>query len=188
MTTTSTVSSGILDAAQHVFEQYGARRANVEDVARAAGVSRSTLYRAYPNKEALLAAVLERQFAEFLAELDRVASGLPPREAVVECFARGIALTREIPLLARLVETEPEIITGAGASSHSSLVLGAADQVAQTLRRAGATMPDDELHVVSELMLRVAYTYLLNPRGHVDMTDDATVRAYARRYLAPMVD
>jgi AcrR family transcriptional regulator len=181
------VTTAILDAAQQVFEQYGARRANVEDVARAAGISRSTLYRAYPNKEALLDAVLMRQLGEFLAELDRVASGLPPQEAVVECFARGMALTREIPLLARLVETEPEIITGAGASSHSSLVLGTADQVARTLRRSGATMPDDELHVVAELMLRLAYTYLLNPHGNLDMTDEQAVREYAARYLAPLV-
>jgi AcrR family transcriptional regulator len=181
------VTTAILDAAQRVFEQYGARRANVEDVARAAGISRSTLYRAYPNKEALLDAVLMRQLGDFMAELDRVASGLPPQEAVVECFARGIALTREIPLLARLVETEPEIITGAGATSHSSLVLSTADQVARTLRRSGATMPDDELHVVAELMLRLAYTYLLNPRGNLDLTDEAQVRAYAARYLAPLV-
>jgi AcrR family transcriptional regulator len=181
------VTTAILDAAQRVFEQYGARRANVEDVARAAGVSRSTLYRAYPNKEALLDAVLMRQLGDFMAELDRVASGLPPQEAVVECFTRGIALTREIPLLARLVETEPEIITGAGANSHSSLVIGTADQVAKTLRRSGATMPDDELHVVAELMLRLAYTYLLNPRGNLDLTDEAAVRAYAARYLAPLV-
>ena len=122
-----------------------------------------------------------------VAELDRVASGLPPREAVVECFTRGIALTREIPLLARLAETEPEIITGAGATSHSSLVLGTADQVARTLRRSGATMPDDELHVVAELMLRLAYTYLLNPRGNLDLSDEAAVRTYAARYLAPLV-
>lgn len=181
------MTTAILDAAQRVFEQYGARRANVEDVARAAGVSRSTLYRAYPNKEALLDAVLMRQLGDFMAELDRVASGLPPQEAVVECFTRGIALTREIPLLARLVETEPETITGAGASSHSSLVIGTADQVAKTLRRSGATMPDDELHVVAELMLRLAYTYLLNPRGNLDLTDEAAVRAYAARYLAPLV-
>ena len=181
------MTTAILDAAQRVFEQYGARRANVEDVARAAGISRSTLYRAYPNKEALLDAVLVRQLDAFLAELDKVASGLAPQEAVVECFTRGIALTREIPLLARLVETEPEIITGAGASSHSSLVLGTADQVAKTLRRSGATMPDDELHVVAELMLRLAYTYLLNPHGNLDLTDDDAVRDYARRFLAPLV-
>ena len=177
----------ILDAAQQVFERYGARRANVEDVARAAGVSRSTLYRAYPNKEVLLEAVLVRELDEFLTELDREAADLPPREAVVECFARGMALTREIPLLARLAETEPELVTAAGAASQSDLVLGSAGRVAATLRRAGATMPEDELHTVAELMLRVAWTYLLNPRGGLDVTDDRAVRDHARRYLAPLV-
>ncbi|MBO9522869.1 MAG: helix-turn-helix transcriptional regulator [Nocardioidaceae bacterium] len=177
----------ILDAAQRVFEQYGARRANVEDVAKAAGISRSTLYRAYPTKEALLQAVLDREIDEFFDQLDALASGLPPREAIVECFTAGMALTREIPLLARLVETEPEIITGIGGSSNTSVILGSADRVAQTLRRSGATMPDHELHVVSELMLRIAYTYMLNPHGTVDMTDPGQVRAYARTYLAPLV-
>lgn len=184
--TTATVDS-ILDAAQRIFEQYGARRANIEDVARAAGISRSTLYRAYPNKGSLLEAVLFRQFDEFLRRLDEVASGLPPQEAIVECFTRGIALTREIPLLARLAESEPEMITGTDAASHSSLVLTSAAQVATTLRRSGATMPDGELNLVSELMLRLAYTFLLNRRGNLDLEDPAAVRDYARRYLAPLV-
>ena len=177
----------ILDAAQQVFEQYGARRANIEDVARTAGVSRSTLYRAYPNKEALLEAVLLRQFDRFLTELDRVAADLPPGDAVVECFARGLALTREIPLLARLAQSEPDVVTAAGAASQSTLVLGSAGRVAATLRRSGATMPDDELNTVAELMLRVSWTYLLNPRGGLDVTDETAVREYARRYLAPLV-
>ena len=180
------MTTKILDAAQHVFEQYGARRANVEDVARAAGVSRSTLYRAYPTKEALLRAVLDREIDAFFGELDALASGLPPREAVVECFTAGLALTREVPLLARLVETEPEIITGIG-SARTSVVLESAHRVADTLRRSGAAMPDHELHVVAELMLRIAYTYLLNPHGAVDLTDPRAVRAYAEKYLAPLV-
>ncbi|HET6153776.1 MAG TPA: helix-turn-helix domain-containing protein [Marmoricola sp.] len=181
------MTSAILDAARQVFEQYGARRANVEDVARAAGVSRSTLYRAYPTKEALLRAVLDRETGEFFDQLDALAAGKPPREAVVECFTAGITLNREIPLLARLVETEPEIITGVGGSSTTNAILSVADRVAQTLRRSGATMPDDELYVVAELMLRIAYTYMLNPHGAVDMTDPRAVRAYARTYLAPLV-
>lgn len=177
----------ILDAAERVFTQYGVRRANVEDVARAAGVSRSTLYRAYPTKEALVNAVLDRETTEFFDQLEAFASGLAPREAVVECFVAGLALTREIPLMARLVETEPEIITGVGGEANSSVVLGSADRVAQTLRRSGATMPEDELRVVAELMLRLSYTYMLNPHGAVDMTDPAQVRAFAERYLAPLI-
>jgi len=181
------VTVTILDAAERVFTQYGARRANVEDVARAAGISRSTLYRAYPTKEALLQAVLDREIDEFFDQLDALAAGLPPREAIVVAYTAGIGLTREIPLLGRLLETEPEIITGLGGDVHSSTILGSADRVAQTLRRSGATMPDDELHVVAELMLRIAYTYMLQPHGTVDMTDPDAASAYARKYLASLV-
>ena len=48
------MSDALLDAARDVFEEYGARRANVDDIARAAGISRSTLYRRFANQEALL--------------------------------------------------------------------------------------------------------------------------------------
>ncbi len=181
------MTTAILDAAREVFEQYGVRRANVEDVARLAGTSRSTIYRAYPNKDVLLEAVLLDQLDDFLTQLDAVAADLPPREAVVECFTHGLRLTREIPLLARLAQTEPDVITAAGALSHSSLVLGSAARVAATLRRSGATMPEEDLQTVAELMLRVSWTYLLNPRGGLDVTDEAAVRAYAGRYLAPLV-
>jgi AcrR family transcriptional regulator len=181
------MSTEILDAAERVFTQYGARRANVEDVAKAAGVSRSTLYRAYPTKDALLRAVLDREIDEFFDQLEELTDGLGPREAIVLAYSAGIGLTREIPLLGRLLETEPEIITGIGGDVHSTTILGSADRVARTLRRSGATMPDDELHVVAETMLRIAYTYMLQPHGTVDMTDPEAAEAYARRYLAPLV-
>ena len=60
----------ILDAARAVFEQYGARRANVDDIAAEAGVSRSTLYRRYATKDELLAAVVLRETDTFLDELE----------------------------------------------------------------------------------------------------------------------
>ena len=181
------MTADILDAAERVFTQYGARRANVEDVAKAAGISRSTLYRAYPTKEALLKAVLDREIDEFFDQLDELAAGLPPREAIVVSYTVGIGLTREIPLLGRLLETEPEFITGIGGDVTTTPMLGSAHRVAETLRRSGATMPDDELHVVAELMLRIAYTYMLQPHGSVDMTDPKAAEDFARRYLAPLV-
>lgn len=181
------MTTEILDAAERVFTQYGARRANVEDVAKAAGISRSTLYRAYPTKEALLQAVLDREIDEFFDQLEELTAGLGPREAIVLAYSAGIALTREIPLLGRLLETEPEIITGIGGDVNSTTILGSADRVARTLRASGATMPDDELHVVAEMMLRIAYTYMLQPHGTVDMTDPDAARQYAERYLAPLV-
>ena len=70
------MTDDILDAARVVFEEYGARRANVDDVARKAGISRSTLYRRFPNKESLLAAVIDRETNAFLDDAKRYLSQL----------------------------------------------------------------------------------------------------------------
>lgn len=175
----------ILDAAERVFEQYGARRANVDDIAREAGVSRSTLYRRHPSKEALLAAVVLRSVDAFFDELDRVAADLAPQEAVIECFVRGLAIMREIPVLGRLAQTEPEVLSAIPGRGH--MLVAQADRVARTLRRAGAAAPPEELQMVAELMLRLASTYLLDPEGRLDLTDEQSVRDFAKRYLAPLV-
>ena len=58
----------ILTAAKAVFAQEGAD-APIEDVARAAGVGRGTLYRHFPTREHLFAAILQ----ERVDELDAVA-------------------------------------------------------------------------------------------------------------------
>ena len=50
----------ILDAAVAEFEQHGIRRVALDDVARRAGVSRTTIYRRFANRDELVAAVVER--------------------------------------------------------------------------------------------------------------------------------
>lgn len=180
------MSDRILDAARDVFERFGARRANVEDVARAAGVSRSTLYRAYPTKDALLLAVIARETDAVFRDLDQAAADLPPQEAVIECFVRGISLMRDIPVLGSLAETEPEVITGM--DRGRSLVLTLTERVMTTLRRSGSRMPDDDLRLVSELLLRLASTFLVDPSGSLDVRDPIAVRDYAKRFLSPLVE
>lgn len=175
----------ILDAAREVFTAFGARRANVDDIARAAGVSRSTLYRSFPTKDALLLAVIDRETADFFDDLDRVARDLPPQEAVVECFVRGMSMMRDIPVLGRLAQTEPEAVTGATGRGHA--VHLQAPRIAATLRRSGATMPDHELLQVSELLLRLASTFLLDPTSSLDISDQDAVRDYAKRFLSVLV-
>jgi TetR/AcrR family transcriptional regulator, mexCD-oprJ operon repressor len=55
--------AGILDAAAHAFAEHGGN-ANMADVAAAAGVSRATLYRYYPSREALLQALATQALAD----------------------------------------------------------------------------------------------------------------------------
>ncbi len=54
---------GILDAAGETFIRYGFRKTSMDDVARAAGLSRQSLYAHFPNKEALFRDVVQHLVA-----------------------------------------------------------------------------------------------------------------------------
>lgn len=56
----------ILDAALPVIGQFGLKKTSVEDLARAAGLSKQGLYLHFASKEELLAAVTQRYFDEGL--------------------------------------------------------------------------------------------------------------------------
>ncbi|MFF0814201.1 TetR/AcrR family transcriptional regulator [Rhodococcus sp. NPDC003318] len=177
----------MLDAARREFEQYGIRRTNMDDIARRAGISRSTLYRRFPNKDALVEMLVMHDTAAFFAELDRVAANRDPRSAVVECFTRGVRLTQEMPLVARILDSEPELILGLTNRTDGAPITQAATQVARTLRRSGATMSDEDLGAVSEILVRIAVSVMLNPQGQLDISDLEAVRTYAERYLVRLI-
>jgi AcrR family transcriptional regulator len=59
----------ILNAARTVFLAHGFSAATTDMIQREARVSKSTVYAAWPNKEALFAAVIERECGAFAASL-----------------------------------------------------------------------------------------------------------------------
>jgi AcrR family transcriptional regulator len=75
--------AALLDAAVSVFARFGFRKASMDDVARAAGVSRQGLYLVFSNKEELfrraLEHVLSNQLSAAIASLARVEDDLESR-------------------------------------------------------------------------------------------------------------
>src|SRR5579863_9521650 len=88
----------ILDAAYELLLGVGMSRLNMADVARQAGVSRATLYRRWPNMQALVAALVTR---EFTAVTDRVVvpTAATGRAAVVTTVVSVVAELRTHPLV-----------------------------------------------------------------------------------------
>jgi TetR/AcrR family transcriptional repressor of mexCD-oprJ operon len=82
-------AGAILDAAARVFSEQGTA-ANLADVAAAAGVSRATLYRYYPSREALLEALGAHALAELASRLDDAGLERAPIKEAVERLARAI--------------------------------------------------------------------------------------------------
>jgi AcrR family transcriptional regulator len=77
-------AAAIIDAAAHVFAERGSG-ASMGEVAEAAGVSRATLYRYYPSREALLESLAAHALADAGA---RLADAGLERAPVVEAIER----------------------------------------------------------------------------------------------------
>ncbi|MDP7704611.1 TetR/AcrR family transcriptional regulator [Mycobacterium sp. TY815] len=185
-TSTASIEDTILDTARAVFETYGVRRANIEDVAARAGVSRSTIYRRFPTKDELFEAVVRREAELFFTTLDQATTGCSPQEAVVEAFTLGVRLIGDSPLYSRIAESEPQLF---GMFSRSDVFpIGRfADGIAHTLRRCGTDIPDADLANIADILLRVAVGIIVFPTDHLDTSDQVAVRAYAARYLVPII-
>lgn len=178
--------AAILDAAANEFAAVGARRANMDEVAAAAGVSRSTLYRRFPNKDSLLLAVASEAYERGMCQLEETVAGLGPREAVVEAFATGAEMVSTDPLLSRMVLEDYEVRNFADSINSLFIDLVTARVVA-SLRAAGATMPDDLLAQAVELHVRLVISYLENPVTDPARTTPEYVRHLAATFLAPMI-
>ena len=103
---------GLLDAARECVLAVGVRRTTFSDVARRAGVSRMTLYRRFPDLEALLSTLMTREFGQ-VVEAARAATsgnGGTCRERVAARTALGVRRLAADPLFRRLLDVDPELL------------------------------------------------------------------------------
>ena len=62
----------IVDAAQELFGCYGFAKTTLEDIAKAVGIGKATLYSDFTNKVEILMAVVQRNQAKALAQMHSV--------------------------------------------------------------------------------------------------------------------
>jgi AcrR family transcriptional regulator len=106
-------AAGLLAADPH--------RTTMEDIARAAGVGKGTLYRRYPDKAAIAAALLGEHERELQDRLLRgqppLGPGAPPHERLIAFYAAMVEFLERHGHLSRAIETDAERLeTGAHAA------------------------------------------------------------------------
>lgn len=137
----------ILDAAVAEAALHGIRRLSVVDVARRAGISRPTLYKHFPSKDALVAEAVRREAERLTSSvLDAAAGHDSPERALEAGILAALRLTREHPLLDRLIATEPEALV--------PLVLSDGGPVMLLVRRTIERMVAEELRAADALVVR----------------------------------
>lgn len=107
----------ILDAAVEAASIHGITRLSVADVAKRAGLSRPTLYKRYPSKQALVSAAVVREAARVIEAVQQAVDAVDRREggkaALIAGMGTALRLLREHPLLDRIVRSEPETLVPA---------------------------------------------------------------------------
>ena len=161
-----TRQSALLEAAVGVFARYGFRKTSMEEVARAAGVSRQGLYLQFANKEELFRKALEHSLN---SQLNAAIAALAVQEDSLEM----------------------RIIAACDAWSGrfvGSLGADAADLMCASTSLAGATLTDFETRFESALTAAIAESPLaafcssagMSP-ADLARTLHATVRGLKRR-------
>ena len=185
----------LLDAARAVILAVGWRRATLTDVARRAGVSRMTVYRAFPDMQSLLAELMTR---ELVGQVGAVVGGADASRAdqaadvLAREFGAAVGALRGNELFRRIMDVDPEqllpyLLDRRGRSQDAVIDILSA-RIAEAQSTGGVRDGDPAL--MARSLVLAAHGFALSV---ATMTDDVLTPAgfdaelvtLARRYLAP---
>jgi AcrR family transcriptional regulator len=180
----------ILEAALELFAHFGIKRTSMEDVARKAGVGRTTIYRRFSDKGALAQAVALREGRRFIEAVEAaVAPVADPVERLLTSFVTSVRWARQMPLLQGLLKVEPEVIlpfltVNGGMLFAMALPLSVA---AIRERQAEGAFPGVDAGYLADMLIRLFQSIVLTPSPLIHADDDAQVQKFAHDFLRPLL-
>jgi AcrR family transcriptional regulator len=175
---TEVAADRILDAADELFTRHDPGSVGMNEIAKAAGCSRATLYRYFENREALRNAYVHRETHRLSEAIDDRIHGIEdPRERLIAGIVTTLRLVRESPALsAWFATTAPPI--GAEVAEQSDVISALATAFVNSL---GADHPANA-ESRGRWMVRVITSLLIFPG-----LDEADERAMLAEFVAPVV-
>ena len=142
----------IIEAATEIFIHGGYAAANLDDVARQAGVAKGTLYRYFSDKESLFRAVVQHAIARNLEALELAENAMKGsiRDLVPKllAFAADDSGTGKAPALARMVIAESQAFPDLATIWHDNVVsrmLSILTRLIQEAQKTGEVRQGDPL-------------------------------------------
>ena len=177
----------ILAGAARCIERWSVSKATLSDIATEAGVSRATLYRAFPGgRDELLQALVQHEMAEFfgrLAELIEHSEDLAT--LLTDGLMRAALMLREHRLYQRVIATEPELILPLLTIEAARLRALIGGYLAPWVEREGVE-PGPDADALHDYLARMVLSYIETPGGW-DMDDRRSVAALVdSRFMAPV--
>ncbi len=175
----------IVDGALRCIARQGTHKTTVDDLAREVGVSRATLYRAFPGgKDDVFGAVVETEVARFFSGLAVVMGEANDLEDVLVAgmvdAAHRLSSHRA---LAYLLAHEPDVILPHLAFDRMDrLLLAASAFIAPFF---GRWLEPDQAARAAEWAVRIVMSYLANPAPGSDLTDADDARHLVSTFVIP---
>jgi AcrR family transcriptional regulator len=178
------VQRRLVAASLACIARWGVAKTSLDDIAREAGISRATVYRAVPGgKDRLLDLVVDHEAGRFFHELDAdlaAASGLT--DLLTRAIAAGLGAVADHPALRTMIELEPQLVL-----PHLAFRLLAVST--ELLRpHLARFLPAETIPAAAEWAARVAVTYVINPTPAVDPHEPDSIRRLVHTYLVPALD
>jgi len=175
---TEVAADRILDAAEQLYTQRDQASIGMNEIARAAGCSRATLYRYFENREALRTAYVHRETRRLSRAIKEEIDGLEnPHERLIASMTAALRMVRESPALSSwFAISRPPI--GGELAGHSEVITALAAAFVNSLG------PEDPAVVErrARWVVRVLTSLLMYPGP-----DGADERAMIEEFVVPIV-
>jgi len=178
----------IIDGTLACLARHGTVKTTVDDVARESGVSRATVYRAFPGgRDEILAAVVDTEMARLFSALGvRLGTAHDLEEALVGGIVESSVRLRDHRALHFLVEHEPGIILGHLAFADSDRLLATASRFTAPFLARWMSSPEAER--VAEWAARIVLSYAIAPSSRTDLCDPDQARRLVVTFMLPGID
>ncbi|MBY0288586.1 MAG: TetR/AcrR family transcriptional regulator [Mycobacteriaceae bacterium] len=177
--------SRILSAVDEEVAEHGAA-IRLADVARRLGVTRQTVYRYFPNADALLIASAMRAVNGFIDQVAEHVSGVnDPVTAVVEAISFGVENLSGDPQLENLLtrRDEGEAVTSLTSDTAIAFCLSVFQRLDVDWTLHG--FDTAALRELAEMTLRTVQSLLTDPGQR--QRDGDTLRRFVARWLGPAI-
>lgn len=177
----------ILDAATRRFVGAGIDGTTMSSIAAEAGLSREWLYRHYPNRDAIVTAIAQRELRRFIDGLALSAAGTDDVVgSLTEIFVYCVEFLRDQPLLDGLIGRDPSGSPTARRQAAGEIVAMAVHTCASYLADLGGFAPATATFI-AETLTRLVGSTLIAPVGALDLHDPVVLRDYAARIVPAVV-
>ncbi|MDZ7784542.1 MAG: TetR/AcrR family transcriptional regulator [Halioglobus sp.] len=181
--------AAIVRAARHCYLRDGIAATGMHDVAERADVARSTVYRYFPGRDALLIAVVKEEMLAVNARIRHLLERYPePADQVVEGLILALAEIPRRPLLqAVFASEEGSRVRRVVWQSDVMVRFGEElmDHVVRPAREAGILQDAVPPEVLVEWVYRLLLSFLTLPSNWI--RSDAQLRATLHALLVPVL-